>query len=159
MGERVALPANIVGQVIKANSKSRWNPDDSSNDDNFSVSGDAVRSTWPAHLKQGTNQRKSETSIATPIAAGIAALVLEFATQKPQNINSREILWRYEGVRAIFAKMAPSRTASIRLYYRMCSTRSWKSLATLVRTFFSCKNVECSSILSFSSSLKTVPWQ
>ena len=107
MGKRVALPANIVGQVIKANSKSRWNPDDSSNDDNFSVSGDAVRSTWPAHLKQGTNQRKSETSIATPIAAGIAALVLECATQKPQNINSREILWRYKSMRAIFVKMAP----------------------------------------------------
>ena len=111
-GKRTAFPANIVGQVIKISStdgwgsKSRWNPDKSKNDDNFSVLGETVRSAWPAHLNQGTEQRKSGTSIATPIAAGIAALVLEFATQKPQTITNREILWRYEGMRAIFAKMA-----------------------------------------------------
>ena len=111
-GKTTAFPANIVGQVIKISStdgwgsKSRWNPDKSKNDDNFSVLGEAVSSAWPAHLNQGTEQRKSGTSIATPVAAGIAALVLEFATQKPQTISHRDILWRYEGMRAIFAKMA-----------------------------------------------------
>ena len=111
-GKRTAFPANIVGQVIKISStdgwgsSSRWNPEKSTNDDNFSVLGEAVESAWPAHLNHGTEQRKSGTSIATPIAAGIAALVLEFATQLPQTITNREILWRYEGMRAIFAKMA-----------------------------------------------------
>ena len=115
-GNRTAFPANIVGHVIKISStdgwgsKSRWNPNTSRNDDSFSVLGEAVRSAWPAHLNQGAKrhmeQRKSGTSIATPIAAGIAALVLEFATQLPQTITNREILWRYEGTWAIFAKMA-----------------------------------------------------
>ena len=115
-GNRTVFPANIVGHVIKISStdgwgsKSRWNPNTSRNDDNFSVLGEAVRSAWPAHLNQGAKkrmeQRKSGTSIATPIAAGIAALILEFATQKPQNIPNRERLWGYEGMRAIFAKMA-----------------------------------------------------
>lgn len=111
-GNRTAFPANIVGHVVKISStdgrgsKSRWNPSKSKNNDNFSVVGEAVSSAWPAHLEPRKEQRKSGTSIATPIAAGIAALVLEFATQKPQTIPNREILWSYEGMRAIFEKMA-----------------------------------------------------
>jgi hypothetical protein len=39
----------------------------------FSTIGEAVKSSWPG----GENQRKSGTSYATPIAAGIAALVMD----------------------------------------------------------------------------------
>ena len=111
-GKRTAFPANIVGQVIKISStdglgsKSRFNPEPASNDDNFSFVGEAVKSAWPKHLGLGEEQRKSGTSIATPIAAAIAALVLEYAEQKPQHIVHRLNLWHYDGMRVMFARMA-----------------------------------------------------
>ena len=111
-GKRTAFPANITGQVIKISStdgwgsKSRFNPEPASNDDNFSVVGEAVKSAWPTHFGLNEEQRKSGTSIATPLAVGIAALVLEYATQRPQTITNKQHLWHYNGMRAIFAKMA-----------------------------------------------------
>ena len=36
----------------------------------------------------------------------VTALVLELTTPKSQTITNSKILWRYEGIRAIFAKMA-----------------------------------------------------
>jgi hypothetical protein len=55
-----------------------FTPSPSDNADNFSVLGHAVKSFWPPHLKQGFEVPKSGTSTATPIAAGIAALVLQY---------------------------------------------------------------------------------
>jgi subtilisin family serine protease len=71
-------------------SSSRFNtPPGSSYTCRFTALGDAVRSAYPVHrgVMPGEEKpgwrRMSGTSCATPIAAGIAALVLEFARQPP----------------------------------------------------------------------------
>lgn len=45
--------------------------------DNFSFPGTNVESSWPIHLNLGNKTRKSGTSCATPIAAALAANILE----------------------------------------------------------------------------------
>ncbi|KAG4438864.1 hypothetical protein IFR05_005653 [Cadophora sp. M221] len=55
-----------------------FTPTEATRGDNFAVLGQAVKSCWPPHLGQGGEVRKSGTSTATPIAAGIAAIVLDF---------------------------------------------------------------------------------
>lgn len=59
------------------------NPQDNPKLENFSILGESVSLGKQKDLKTGEVQQlyKTGTSIATPIAAGIAALVLEFALQ------------------------------------------------------------------------------
>jgi hypothetical protein len=45
---------------------------------NFSVPGQAVKSCWPTSLESSGEMRRSGTSIATPIAAGIVAITLAY---------------------------------------------------------------------------------
>lgn len=50
---------------------------------NFSTIGEDVEGAWPLRLNNGKEtRRETGTSCSTPIAAGVAALVLEYATQK-----------------------------------------------------------------------------
>jgi len=48
---------------------------------NFSTLGQAVNSAWPTKLDHTSWKRKSGTSFATPVAAGIAASILLYARQ------------------------------------------------------------------------------
>lgn len=49
---------------------------------NFSTIGEDVHGAWPTGLTNGkTKLRQTGTSCSTPIAAGVAALVLQFARQ------------------------------------------------------------------------------
>lgn len=118
-GREASFPARMVGKVIKISSAdgggaaSRFNPPPSPSNDNFSVLGEAVKSAWPKALHESGEKRGSGTSVATPIAAGIAALVLEFARQlsgpyELAPIDNSDILWRYYGMRAIFVLMSRS---------------------------------------------------
>ncbi|KAM0210275.1 hypothetical protein ACHAQD_010791 [Fusarium lateritium] len=67
---------------------SAFNPTASETDVNFSLLGESVSSHWPAGLNghpQSVNVM-SGTSVATPIAAGLAASVLSFVRQQDQQI-------------------------------------------------------------------------
>lgn len=56
-------------------------PDPGRRTHNFGIPGTAIKSWWPEHLKQGHEARKHGTSSATPIAAGVAAILLEYVAQ------------------------------------------------------------------------------
>lgn len=86
---------------------SSFTPYAQDNMDNFATLGENVRSAWPVHKGQGLEQRMSGTSTATPIAAGIAALVLEamLADDKFQE-EEYAALKSYEGMRQVLLDMA-----------------------------------------------------
>lgn len=78
----IAYPAN-QNEVICINSAngqgnpSGYNPGEAQEGRNLCALGEGVKSSWP-NLPQ---QRKSGTSIATPIAAALAAVVLDYVWQ------------------------------------------------------------------------------
>lgn len=73
---------------------SAFNPTADEKDVNFSLLGEQVRSHWPAG-RNGHNDIvnvMSGTSVATPIAAGLAASVLSFVRQQEQGLAARSDL-------------------------------------------------------------------
>lgn len=95
---------------------SGFNPTASIEDSNFSLLGEHVTSHWPAGVK-GHDQRvkvMSGTSVATPIAAGLAATILAFVRQQDQHIASESErlgtwLKQYESMAAVFKSMINGR--------------------------------------------------
>ncbi|OAL38925.1 hypothetical protein AYO20_01676 [Fonsecaea nubica] len=62
----------------------------------FNVIGEYVSSAWPFRLDPKGSRRQSGSSVATPIAAGVAAIVLEYVKCKlceSPDIHEQEILW------------------------------------------------------------------
>ena len=119
----IAWPARM-DQVLCINAADAFgNPCDftptyRSHSDNFSVLGKSVKPCWPDHLGEGTTKEKSGTSTATPIAAGIAAIVLDFMritlSERLEIIPDDEIaiyrkLRTTAGMRSIFRLMADQR--------------------------------------------------
>jgi hypothetical protein len=88
-----------------------FTPGPSDNANNFSILGHAVKSFWPPHLNQGFEVPKSGTSTATPIAAGIAALVLQY-------------------MRAALAKMAQISKNDAEIF---CKLRTTAGMSTVFR--------------------------
>jgi subtilisin family serine protease len=73
------------------------------------VLGEWVKSAWPLRLRSpGNTKYMSGTSCATPIAAGIAAIVLDYARKKlPPERWKR--LRRVDGMQRMFERMKDSR--------------------------------------------------
>jgi hypothetical protein len=115
---RVSYPARIQGQVLSIRSasgqsvRSHASPKPSDGDDNFMILGEGIEVAWPRHLNGGNLTRYvSGSSFATPVAAGIASLVMEFSKQRDKkgpNVSkeSADTLWTYRGIRKIFRYMS-----------------------------------------------------
>ena len=118
----IAWPARLH-EVICVNAtdgkgnKASFNPDIDPHADNFSILGTNVESCWPSHLKEGVQVRKSGTSCSTPIAAGIAALLLEitgFYLSRQKDVTTKdESHWQnlrsVAGMRLAFREMSEKR--------------------------------------------------
>lgn len=91
----------------------RWTPALLHKD--FSVLGSAVSSYWPDHLGKGPEILKSGTSTSTPIAAGVAALCLEYMHDRIEKYyqsnggTTLEHMWgllhRSSGIEKMFERM------------------------------------------------------
>ena len=85
-------------------------------DCNFAILGEAVAAAWPRQLlfDRSVNMRvASGSSVATPIAAGLAALILEYAAQGGQQhevVTSRRRLRHSDEMRKLFRSMARERS-------------------------------------------------
>ncbi len=95
--------------------RSGFTPSPLENRDNFATLGEAVESSWPDRSGTRVASRKSGTSYATPIAAGIAATFLDYATLKVGlDDDAMDRLYSLQGMRAIFKLMADGKGSKAR---------------------------------------------
>ncbi|KAI4612198.1 hypothetical protein J4E83_007749 [Alternaria metachromatica] len=105
-----ALEVIAVDAADVHGNPSKFNPPQLRDKARFTALGEAVRSTYPLHLPSEDPddgfKRMVGTSCATPIAAGIAGLVLEFARQRPLCFEPaiEAHLKSVEGMRLILTK-------------------------------------------------------
>ena len=119
----IAYPARQLGIVLCINSADSWgnksafNPPPAAHRDNFSILGENVASIWPGLIFSesvgrdadsehvGTWKRLSGTSVATPIAAAIAASVIQFKDLYPSKIAKNNLVESFNGIRQLFTRM------------------------------------------------------
>jgi hypothetical protein len=133
----IAFPASMASVISIKSAKgdgtdSGFNPSsDSGAGDDFSTLGEAVLSMWRVSDEENGlrifQKRQSGSSVATPIAAGIAALVLEFLWQPDEpdwdrkylsKSNERlKLLNRREGMQLLFKNGLSTRHGRCRYVY------------------------------------------
>jgi subtilisin family serine protease len=107
---------------------SKFNPPQTGEKARFTALGEAVRSTYPMHLPSEDPEpgwkRLDGTSCATPIAAGIAGLVLEFARQRPMCFDERieERLKTVEGMQLILTQLVSRKSAENSRFHHLDPT-------------------------------------
>ncbi|KAH8889149.1 subtilisin-like protein [Thozetella sp. PMI_491] len=130
--KRVAYPARIRGHVLSIRSatgqnvRSSASPFPSDGDENFMILGEGIEAAWPSALNGGASTRHvSGTSFATPMAAGIACLILEFSIQRAgrsgNNVSKEtaDRLWTTGGIRKIFRHLSSVDDRSLNFDGRM----------------------------------------
>jgi subtilisin family serine protease len=91
----VTYPANqsqviCIGATDGSGNKSKFTPGPYPTVKNFATLGEGVRSAWPKKLSEdgkSTTKVMSGTSCATPIAAGVTAMVIDYLKQQPNGID------------------------------------------------------------------------
>lgn len=96
---------------------------------NFSTIGEDVQGAWPIALTNGEAElRQTGTSCSTPIAAGVAALVLQFARQSGRGSVARALKLKKKSVmeRVLFECMTEKQKSGV---YNLIEP--WKLLSGL----------------------------
>ncbi|CZR51368.1 uncharacterized protein PAC_01243 [Phialocephala subalpina] len=117
---------------------SAFNPIPRYDRDNFMFPGENIEGAWPLDLagvspeaetrKGRTYRRLSGTSCATPIAAAVAAGVLEFAWQgRETKIRRVEMLKHFDGMKDVFLEMLDRYKPGDGCYHYV---KPWKVITT-----------------------------
>ena len=95
--------------------RSKFSPTAVYDNINFATVGEAIESAWPVQLCDPSAELvkyKSGTSFATPIAAGIAAFLLEYAKLYLSEAQLGR-LKRHSGMKSVLGKMAKKAESSM----------------------------------------------
>jgi hypothetical protein len=91
----------------------------------FTALGEAVKSTYPPDLQTGDSptdwKRSNGTSCATPIAAGIAGLIIEFARQRPLCMEPEieSYLKSVQGMHRVLIECCSQKSTNISCFYHL----------------------------------------
>lgn len=105
----IAYPAReegvfAIGSTDSFGMPSPFSPPPQHNDSNFATLGEGVNSAWPKRLG-GPMRIMSGTSVACPIGAALAALILDYAREQPK-IKDPSLFSQYGCMRLALSKMA-----------------------------------------------------
>lgn len=98
--------------------RSRFSPLALNSGLSFSALGENIKSAWPGHLDETHERVQSGTSFATPLVAGFAATLLEYARQQLQlSAIQLQHLRSREGMQSILKLMAGGRVNAETQYF------------------------------------------
>jgi hypothetical protein len=108
----ILFPASLrqvicISSTDASNKPSKFNPP-AMPDRTLSILGEAVTAAWPSSDGVGTTSVQSGSSIATPIAAGVAALILEYVRQpakKTETVADQKRLNHSDQMRKVLHSM------------------------------------------------------